>query len=106
MKKNIIRITSVIIIALLFTLSSWSWRWVIFHGWSAVSLADHLLAGGNPTIEDRFIDYTIYTASGCVVFSTNNEDKVMIYCPHGVPDDAGKIGSLEHIIGPWYRQIT
>ncbi|WP_157204030.1 hypothetical protein [Methylomonas methanica] len=106
MKSNLLRVTIVLTVSLLVLLSSWPFRWILFNGRSAASFADHLLSGNSPKNEDSFIDYTIYTEGGCVVFSTHVEDRVMIYCPHGLPNSTENLGNLEHVLGAWYRQIT
>lgn len=104
MKKYILYM-ALIIGFILVVLSSWSWRWILFHGWAAEKLANHLLAGDSQYSDDEFIDYTIYTADSCVIFSTHDEeDRAMVYCPHATRTT--KIGSLEHILGSWYRQAT
>lgn len=106
MKSNFLRITLVLTVSLLILLSSWPFRWILFNGWTAASFADYLLNGSTPKNEDSLIDYTIYTESGCVVFSSHVEDRVMVYCPHGLPNVTEKLGNLEHVLGAWYRQIT
>jgi len=84
---------------------SWSsWRWVAFHGRSASKQAELLLSGRLDT-NDEFIDYIVYTAGSCVVFSEHEtEGRAMVYCPKGIPIEAGttKIELLTHLIGPWY----
>lgn len=87
---------------MLLILGSWPRRWVLLHGWIAANYAERLLVG-SPASEEIFIDYTIYTANGCVVFAKHEEERTMVYCPHGAPTDAAQIGSLAHVIGPWYR---
>jgi len=102
MKKGIWALALLAAACMALVLTSWPSRWVLFHGWKAANHASRLLAG-NPASDNSFIDYTIYTASGCVVFATNEDDRTMVYCPNGNPTDAAQIGSLAHVVGPWYR---
>lgn len=92
----------VIVVSFFLIFTSWPWRWVVFHGWSASRQAKSMLSGSSET-RDEFIDYVIYTAGDCVVFSEHNtEGRVMVYCPKDIPSDTTKIGSLTHLIGDWY----
>lgn len=107
MKRNILSVVAILIIVCIsIVISIWPWKWVIFHGWTAAKHADRLLNGSKPTTESRFINYTIYTASGCVIFATHEDDRIMVYCPDGDPTDTKKIGYLEHVFGPWYKGLS
>jgi hypothetical protein len=106
MKSRFLRTILILAVPLLVLIISWPLRWIILNGWTAANYADHLLSGDSSKIEDSFIDYTIYTESGCVVFSTHIEDRVMVYCPHGMPRKTWKLGNLEHVLGAWYRQTA
>lgn len=104
MKKYTLGIAMLFAACLVIVMISWSWRWILFNGWTATNYAVHLLAGDRPKTENSFIDYTIYTASGCVVFFTHDEeDRTMVYCPNGSPKVVDQIGTLKHVIGPWYQ---
>lgn len=102
MKKRILGVALLAISCMAVVLISWSARWVLLHGWTAAIYAEQILAN-NPVHEDRFIDYTIYTTKGCVAFATHEEDRTMVYCPHGAPTDTAQVGPLAHVVGRWYR---
>jgi hypothetical protein len=102
MKKSLIVAVTSIVVSILLLFSNWSWRWVVIHGWSASNQAESMLAGRIDTA-DEFIDYIIYTAGGCVVFSEHDtEGRAMVYCPKGIPTETNKIGALTHLVGDWY----
>jgi len=99
-KSLIFVVTIVIAVSLLF--SNWSWRWLVFHGWSATKQAKLLLSGQDGT-DDEFIDYLVYSTGGCVVFSEHEaDDRAMVYCSKGIPAQTNKIGALTHLVGNWY----
>lgn len=102
MKKSLIVAGAVIVVSMLLLFTNWPWRWVVLHGWSASKQAELLLSGRIET-DEEFIDYLIYTAGNCVVFSEHEtEGRVMVYCPKGIPTETNKIGALTHLIGDWY----
>ncbi|CAH1090959.1 conserved hypothetical protein [Candidatus Nitrotoga sp. 1052] len=84
-------------------LSNWSWRWIFFNGWAASGYAKNILSGS--TVQDeKFLDYIVYTSGDCVVFAEHDkEENRMAYCPKGVPSDTSQIGTLQHVVGAWYR---
>jgi len=102
MKKTLMVAAVAIVVSVLLLFTNWSWRWVVIHGWSASKQAALLLSGRVDT-DDEFIDYLVYTAGGCVVFSEHEtEGRAMVYCPKGIPTETNKIGALTHLIGDWY----
>ncbi|WP_148217442.1 hypothetical protein [Allochromatium vinosum] len=104
MKKTaVIVLISVIFAMTTLAIVRWPWRWLVTHGWQASTLADDFLNNLSPTINDEFIDYTIYTAHGCIVFATHKDNRAMVYCPNSAPANAPQIGDMLHIIGPWYE---
>jgi len=101
--KLITILLSVVLGLSILIMANWSWRWIVIYGWEAANFAGELLEGGNPSTNESFIDYTIYTAHGCVVFATHDSDRTMVYCPNGVQANIYQIGHVEHVIGPWYQ---
>lgn len=102
MKKLLIVAAAAMVVSMLLLFTNWSWRWIVLHGWSASKQAKSLLSGRVDTDND-FIDYIVYTAEGCVVFSEHeSEGRAMVYCPKGIPAGTNKIGALAHLVGDWY----
>jgi len=97
---------SVVLAFIIFIIANWSWRWVVVHGWEAANFAGELLEGGDPSTSESFIDYTIYTSQGCVVFATHDSDRTMVYCPNGVQANTDQTRQVEHVIGSWYQSLS
>ena len=92
-----------LLVCIAIVIANWPWRWILIHGWGASKHADQLLSG-QPSSDSSFIDYTIYTADGCVVFAQHEaDDRTMVYCPKGLPGLSEQVGPLKHVVSSWYR---
>jgi hypothetical protein len=81
-------------------------RWLFFNGNDAEVYATQLLSGGTAKTPDRFIDYSVSTNNGYVVFSKHGDHSTIYgYFPVKTPTEIGGAAlkvNWEKLDGKWF----
>lgn len=95
-------VASTIVIA--FNLFSEEQRWLFFHGKAAEEYACALIEQNMSYKQpSRFIDYTVSSQGGYVVFSEHSDSNILYgYFPDNVTSIDGEKIQWKHLSGSWY----